>query len=107
MFIVNRLRCEMATDTMDGRFKSIHGHRYCKVFVDKYLFIGAYPIHKESDCSSALDKFVQYYCAPDLIINDGLKEQSQPGTELQKLIRKYDIKNKVSEPERRNHNRSK
>ena len=25
--VVNRLRCDMDTDTMDSRFKSIHGHQ--------------------------------------------------------------------------------
>ena len=73
MFVINRLRCKMATDTMGDRCKSIHGHRYCKVFGDKYLFIEAYPIHKKSDCGSALEKFVRYYGAPDLMIHYGSK----------------------------------
>ena len=61
-------------------------------------------MHKKSDCGSALDKFFRYYGAPDLMINDGSEEKSQPGTEFQKLMHKYDIKNKVPEPEHSNQN---
>ena len=60
--------------------------------------------HKKSDRGSALDKFVWYYGAPDLMIHEGSKDQSQPGTEFQKSMRNYDIKNKVSEPECSNTN---
>ena len=59
MFMVNRLRFKMATDTMDGIFKSIHGHQYCQVFGDKDLFIETYPIHKKLECGSDLEKFVR------------------------------------------------
>ena len=58
MFMVNCLQCKMATDTMDGRFKSIHGHKSFQLFGNKDLFVEAYHIHKELDCGSALDKFV-------------------------------------------------
>ena len=97
----------MATDTMDGKFSSIHGHLYYQVFGDKYFFIEAYSIHKKSDCGSDLEKFVQYYGAPDFMIHDGSKVQYQPGTEFQKIMRKYDNKNKAYEPESNNHNTSK
>ena len=68
MFMINRLFCEMATDTMDGKFSSIHGHLYYQVFGDKYFFIEAYSIHKKSDCGSALDKSDWYYGATDLMV---------------------------------------
>ena len=32
MFEPKRLRCEMATDTMDPRCPGMHGTRYCQVF---------------------------------------------------------------------------
>ena len=105
--VVNRLRCDMDTDTMDSRFKSIHGHQYCQVFGDKDFIIEAYPINKKLDCGYALENFVRDYGALDLMIQEISKVQFQPGTDLHKVICRYDIKNRVSEPERSNQNTTK
>ena len=75
MFNVKRLDCVMATDTMDARTTSIHGHKYCQVFGTKELFVEAYPIHKKADCHEALDRFVKDYGAPETLIYDGAREQ--------------------------------
>ena len=54
IYEVPRLRCAMATDTMDPRCKGIHGFKYCQVFGNKDMFAAAYPIEKKSNCHVAL-----------------------------------------------------
>ena len=61
MFMVNRIRGNMATDTMDARCNGIHGERYCQVFGNKDFFVEAYPITKKSDCHEPLKKFIKQY----------------------------------------------
>ena len=78
MFGVKRLNCMMAIDTLDARFKSIHGQQYCQVFGNKYFFVEAYPIEKRSDCHEALDRFVRDYGASDVMQYDGAPEQVGP-----------------------------
>ena len=104
MFGVRRLRCNISTDTMDARCESMHGNRYCQVFGNKEFFCAAYPIAKKSDCGLALDKFVREFGAPSLLIFDGSKEQTGRRTAFQAALRKYEIPQRVSEPQRHNQN---
>ena len=57
----------MATDTLDARYKSIHGQQYCQVFGNKDFFMKAYLIEKRSDCHKALDRFVRDNGALDVM----------------------------------------
>ena len=61
----------MATKTLDARVKYIHGQKYCQVFGNNDFFVEAYPIEKRSDCHEALDRFVRYYWASDVMQYDG------------------------------------
>ena len=54
MYEPKRLRCDMASDTMDPRMDGLHGHGYCQVFGNRFMFAEAYPIMKKSDCGDAL-----------------------------------------------------
>ena len=104
MFEVRRIHGKMATDTMHMKCKSIRGHKYSQVFGNKDFFVEVYPINKKSECGTALELFVDDFGIPDVLIHDGSKEQSQPGTDFQRCIRKHGMKTKVSEPHRPNQN---
>ena len=104
MFTVKRLRGVMATDTMHGRSKTIHGYRYAQVFGNRNFFVEAYPIERKADAGAALNQFVADYGAPDTLKYDGSKEQVERGTVFQKMLTKYDIRGKRIEPERPNQN---
>jgi len=104
MFDLPRVRTSMATDTMDARVSSIHGDRYCQIFASKEFFVEAYPIQRKADCHEALDRFIKEYGIPDQLIMDGSGEQTGKSTQFQSIIRKYDIKSKVIEPDRPNQN---
>ena len=104
MFECNRIRGNIATDTMHMYVKSIHGHRYAQVFGNKQFFVDCYPIQRKSDCGDALEAFIDKYGVPDLLTYDGSKEQVKRGTSFQKCIRKYNVKGKISEPNRPNQN---
>jgi len=104
MYEVPRLRCTMATDTMDPRCEGIHRYKYCQVFGSKEMFAAAYPIHKKSDCHVALKKFIVDYGAPEVMIQDGSKEQTGPGTLFQSTLRKNNIESRQTQAHRPNQN---
>jgi hypothetical protein len=104
MFEVKRLQGTFATDTMDMRCKSIHGERYSQVFANKDFFAAAYPIQRKGDAHEPVDLFVNEYGAMETLISDGAHEQVGRHSEFQAKLRKYEIKSKVSEPERPNQN---
>ena len=78
----------MATDALDARVKSIHGHQYFQVFGNKCFFVGAYPIEKRSDFHEALDRFVRDYRLLDVMQYDGAPEQVGPHTKFPANMRK-------------------
>ena len=104
MFAPKRLRCDMATDTMDPRSNGMHGMNYCQVFGNRSMFAEAYPIEKKSNCVDALKKFIRDYGAPDLMISDGAPEQVGPGTPFQAVLRKNQIVSEITPPHRPNLN---
>jgi hypothetical protein len=104
MFEVKRLKGTFATDTMDMRCKSIHGEKYSQIFANKDFFAAAYPIQRKGDAHEPLDLFVNEYGAMEILISDGAQEQVGKHSEFQAKLRKYEIKSKVSEPERSNQN---
>ena len=104
MFEPKRLRCDMATDTMDPRCPGMHGTRYCQVFGNRMMFAEAYPIARKKDCDEALKMFIRDYGAPDAMIMDGSGEQTKPGTAFQAILRKNKIVSVVTPPHRPNYN---
>ena len=84
------------TNTIDARVASIHGNRYGQVFATKDYLVDVYPIKKKSNCDDGLSKFITDYGVPLNMIFDGSKEQTLPGTDFMKKIRKYDIDYHIS-----------
>lgn len=82
MFEPKCIQTDMASDTMDMRATSIHGHKYAQVFGNKDMFVKAYPIGKKSQAGDALRRFLTDYGAPDLLIVNGSKEQTTPGSKF-------------------------
>ena len=97
MFDIHRIHGTMSTNNMDATCQSIHEKQYYQVFGNKQFFVEAYPIKKRSDCHLGLDKFVKEYGAPDKMTYDGAQEQIGRKTELQRVMRKYEIKGHVTE----------
>ena len=106
MFELKRLRQDMYTDTLDGRCKSMDGNRYGQVFANKSFFAAIYPMDTKSKCGDALREFCNDYGAPRSLTFDGSREQTRPGTEFMKIIRKNDIPFRIIEPERHIQNRA-
>ena len=104
IYEVPRLRCPMATDTMDPRCKGIHGNKHCQVFGNKDVFAAAYLIEKKSNCHAALKQFISDYGASDVMITDSSKEQTGVGIEFQSTLRKNNIASKQTQAHRPNQN---
>ena len=103
-FQTKRLDGKWATDTMDGRVKSLDGNRYGQVFSNGTFFAEIYPMARKKDAGEALKAFVKELGVPEELTIDGSKEQNMPGTEFMKCCRKNDIKVQRTEPERPNQN---
>jgi len=104
MFGQKSFNAHVYSDTMDARVKSINGNQYGQVFATKDYFVDVYPIKTKGDAGDGLNEFITDYGVPSKLTFDGSKEQTKPGTNFMKKIRKYDIDFHVSEPERSNQN---
>jgi hypothetical protein len=103
-FQTKRLDGMWASDTMDGRVKSLDGNRYGQVFSNATFFAEIYPMARKADAGQALKTFVMELGVPEELTIDGSKEQTKPGTEFMKCCRRNDIKVHRTEPERPNQN---
>jgi hypothetical protein len=103
-FQTKRLNGMWASDTMDGRCKSLDGNRYAQVFSNGTFFAEIYPMATKKDAGLALKAFILELGVPDDLTVDGSFEQNKPGTEFMKTCRKNDIKVTRTEPERHNQN---
>jgi hypothetical protein len=106
MFERKRLRGMWASDTMDGRVKSLDGNRYAQVFANGSFFAEIYPMATKASAGLALKEFCNELGIPDELTIDGSKEQNAPGTEFMKTCRKGDIRVTRTEPDRPNQNPS-
>ena len=104
MFAPKQIRCKMATDMMDARCDGLYGLKYCQVFGNRMMFAEAYPITHKKDCGNALKQFLREYGAPDVMITDGSKEQTKPGTAFQSILRKNNVWSVNTPPHRPNYN---
>ena len=104
MFGQKMFNAHVYTETMDARLAFIHGNIYGQVFATKYYFVNVYLIKKKSHCGDGLSEFIMDYGVPLKMKFDGSKEQTLPGMDFMKKIRKYDIDYHVSEPDRPNRN---
>ena len=101
-----RLNTTIYTDTMFAKVKSLKGHTCAQVFTDGKGFIHAIPMKSKKDAGTALRTFIQDFGIPRVLAYDGAKEQVGPGTEFQKSLRAYHIKDHTSEPDTPNQNRA-
>ena len=91
MFGQKMFNAHVYIDTVDSRVASIHGNRYGHVFSTKDYFVNVYPIKKKSHCGDGLSEFITDYGVFLKMKFDESKEQTLPGTDFMKKIRKYDI----------------
>ena len=93
-----------ATDTMDGRCKSLDGNRYAQVFANKSYFSRIYPMDKKSKAGDALRLFCQEFGVPEKLTFDGSKEQTGKNTSFMKQIKTHNIDYHVCEADLHNQN---
>jgi len=98
----------MATDTIDPRSDGIHGMRKCQVYGNKQLFAAAYPAEsgRGDHIVETLKSFIHDYGAPDSMIMDGAKSQTQKGSAFVSRLRRNRIQPIISYPYRPNMNPS-
>jgi hypothetical protein len=106
MYGKKRLRGMWASDTMDGRVKSLDGNRYAQVFANGSFFAEIYPMATKASAGQALKEFCNELGVPDELTIDGSKEQNARGSEFMKTCRKGDIEVTRTEPNRPNQNPS-
>jgi hypothetical protein len=104
MFQTKRLAGKWASDTMDGRVKSLDGNQYAQVFSNGGFFAEVYPMARKVDAGLALKSFIMEFGVPDDLTIDGSKEQNSKGTEFMKSCRRNNIRVTRTEPERPNQN---
>jgi hypothetical protein len=80
MFQTKRWAGKWASDTMDGRVKSLDGNQYAQVFSNGGFFAEAYPMARKADAGLALKSFIMESRVPDDLTIDGSKEQNSKGT---------------------------
>ena len=104
LFTRKTLNGEWATDTLDGRCKSLDGNKYAQVFTNKSYFSRIYPMDSKRKAGDALRTFCKEFGVPEKLTFDGSKEQCQPGTRFMKQIRTHDISYHISEADLHNQN---
>jgi hypothetical protein len=104
MFQTKRLAGKRASDTMDGRVKSLDGNQYAQVFSNGGFFAEVYPMARKADAGLALKSFIMEFGVPEDLTIDGSKEQNSKGTEFMKSCRRNNIQITRTEPERSNQN---
>jgi hypothetical protein len=104
MFQTKRLAGMWASDTMDGRVKSLDGNRYAQVFSNGGFFAEVYPMARKVDAGIALKTFIMELGVPESLTIDGSKEHNSKGTEFMKNCQRNDIRVTRTEPERLNQN---
>ena len=88
MFQTKNITGMWATDTMDGRVKSLDRNRYAQVFSNGTYFYEIYPVANKYDAGQALNKFAVEPGVPEELTVYGLEEQNSPGTDFMKCCRK-------------------
>ena len=104
MFDRKTLSGEWATDTFDGRCKSLDGNRYAQVFANSKYFSRIYPMDSKSKAGDALKTFCQEFGIPHKLTFDGSKEQVKKGVTFMKTVKHYNIDYHIIEPDLHNQN---
>ena len=80
IFEATRLRHAISTNAMDPRYNVIRGFRCWQVFVNNQMFAVECTAEKKADYYAGLKKFILDYGEPEMMITDGSKEKTLPGT---------------------------
>ena len=104
LFTRKTLHGDWATDTLDGRCKSLDGNKYAQVFTNKAYFSKIYPMDSKTKAGDALRVFCNEFGVPERLTFDGSKEQCMPGTKFMKQIRTHNIQYHISEADLHNQN---
>ena len=104
MFERKTLTGDWATDTIDGRCKTLDGNRYAQVFANKGYFAKLYPMDKKSEAGAALKIFCREFGVPERLTFDGSREQCGKNTLFMKQIRSNGIEPHIIEPAMHNEN---
>ena len=93
VFGVKRLNGKFATDTANGKLKSLHGNVRCQLYSHKCGFKAAYPIQRVdgNHVGDTLTQFINNFCAPEHLTFDGAAFQTGPKTRFMSAIRRYEI----------------
>ena len=69
-----RIECEVFTDTLFGKVKSLRGNTCCQIFCTAFHYIRAIPLLSKRDAHLALDMFFKRVGIPAAMIPDNAKE---------------------------------
>ena len=94
------------TDTLFGLCKSLSNNMCAQVFANESFYVKAYPMETKSMAGKALRQFVRDFGVPEQLTSDGAAEQTGPGTEFIKNVKKHEIQHHVTEPHRPQQNRA-
>ena len=72
-----RIECEVFTDTLFGKVKSLRGNTCCQIFCTYFHYIRAIPLKSKSQAHQALDIFFKRVGIPSAMIPDNAKELTQ------------------------------
>ena len=95
---LRRLRTTWYTDTLFAKEKSITGNKCAQMFTDGDGFAYVHPMKSKSQAGEALNKVTLNVGVPNCIISDGTKEETEDNTGFAKVLKRYHIDNRTTEP---------
>ena len=103
---MKRLNGKFATDTLYAEVKSLHQNTCAQLYSHKVGFSACYPIRNATgdELGYTLQDFCNDFGVPEHLKSDGHMSQVGINTLFKQLIRRHDIKHKISEPRRPNQN---
>ena len=105
MFERPHIKGAIFTDTMTGRYTSLGGNRYARVFANDSFFADAYSMEKNILAGQGMREFIRNFGVMDRLVCDISKEQTSKGTDFMTEFYKHRIDLYVTDPDR--HNQSK
>ena len=72
-----RISCDVFTDTMFGKVKSLEGNTCAQIYATKFGFVDVRPIKSKKEAHYTLDSFFQQVGIPVAIIPDNAKELTE------------------------------
>ena len=72
-----RLSCEVYTDTLFGKCRSLRGNKCAQIFATPFHYVRAFPMKKEKEAHEALDMFFHQVGVPHVMVSDGAKAEKE------------------------------